>query len=393
MGPGTERKTLWRVPTCYAFRRELESHQQGNCARHVDICSSSSRPWSFFQDHPRFVCPSNYHFVRIHIAAHPAAITNNDSVSCILEKTYSHRDQDESGFQTSSQNQTLVEAELTHLALTCQCLLENGVGSDTSVPVDPQISVVADESRRQEVSQFQSLSMWNCSHYTFHQWNDLFEFQQSSREDGIVIISSHQEIDHLDSNESKKLSTIHEHWRYIDPNGAEPMQFLPSHEQLVSIKLSVRFEGAEHSSVQFQHLFSRDLQSVTQLLWRLCIHISSCIFTVTRQTAVFTSFFLKRTPRDAEIRKMSWLEDDWMSGILSEFLSSLGQWNFSQQLGLLLSFLLCPQPFSTCEPNASSLFALWECLLCLAYRNYIIVFPLVHCFFLNCSKLCTPISI
>ena len=75
------------------------------------------------------------------------------------EETYSHRDQDESGFPTSSQNKTLLEAELTHPALTCQCLLENGVGSEKSNPIDPQIFAVADESHRLEVSQFQCLSM------------------------------------------------------------------------------------------------------------------------------------------------------------------------------------------------------------------------------------------
>ena len=75
------------------------------------------------------------------------------------EETYSHRDQDESGFPTSSQNKALLEADSTHRASPCQCLLKNGVGSETSVPVDPQVSLVANESRRQEVSQFQCLSM------------------------------------------------------------------------------------------------------------------------------------------------------------------------------------------------------------------------------------------
>ena len=53
----------------------------------------------------------------------------------------------------------LFEAESTHQAFTCQCLLENGVGSETSIPVDPQIFAVADGSHRLEVSQFQCLSM------------------------------------------------------------------------------------------------------------------------------------------------------------------------------------------------------------------------------------------
>ena len=71
------------------------------------------------------------------------------------EETCSHRDLDESGFPTNSQNHTLLEAELTHPALNCQCLLQNGVGSEKSIPVDPQISIVADESHRQRLSQFQ----------------------------------------------------------------------------------------------------------------------------------------------------------------------------------------------------------------------------------------------
>ena len=75
------------------------------------------------------------------------------------EETYSHKDPDESDSVTGSQNQTLLEAESTHWVLTCPCLHENGVGSMTSIPIDPQIFAVADESHRLEVSQFQCLSM------------------------------------------------------------------------------------------------------------------------------------------------------------------------------------------------------------------------------------------
>ena len=75
------------------------------------------------------------------------------------EETYSHRDPDESDLLISSQNQTLLEAGSTHQALTCLCLLEKDVGSRTSIPIDPQIFAVADESRRLEVSRFQCLSM------------------------------------------------------------------------------------------------------------------------------------------------------------------------------------------------------------------------------------------
>ena len=56
-------------------------------------------------------------------------------------------------------NPTLHEAESTHWALTCQCLLENGVGSETSVPTGPQISVDSEGSRHPEVSQFQCQSV------------------------------------------------------------------------------------------------------------------------------------------------------------------------------------------------------------------------------------------
>ena len=62
------------------------------------------------------------------------------------EETYSFRDPDGSGFPTTSQNQTLLEAELTHPALTCQCLLENGGGQKKSIPIDPQFFAVANES-------------------------------------------------------------------------------------------------------------------------------------------------------------------------------------------------------------------------------------------------------
>ena len=75
------------------------------------------------------------------------------------EEKSSHRDPDESGFPTNTQNQTLREAESTHPELTCQCLLERGVGSEKSIPIDPQIFVVANESHRREVSQFQCLSV------------------------------------------------------------------------------------------------------------------------------------------------------------------------------------------------------------------------------------------
>ena len=75
------------------------------------------------------------------------------------EETYSHRDLDESDLPTNSQIQTHLEAELTHPELTCQCLLENGVGSERSIPIDPRIFVVKNENRRLEVSQFQCLSV------------------------------------------------------------------------------------------------------------------------------------------------------------------------------------------------------------------------------------------
>ena len=50
------------------------------------------------------------------------------------EEMYSHSDQDECGFPNQ---------------------FANGVGSETSVPIDPQVSVVSDGNRRKEASQFQ----------------------------------------------------------------------------------------------------------------------------------------------------------------------------------------------------------------------------------------------
>ena len=72
---------------------------------------------------------------------------------------YSHRVRDESDFPTNSQKKTLLETESTHWRLTCQCLLENGADSEKSFPVDPQISAVTEENHRQELSQFEYLSM------------------------------------------------------------------------------------------------------------------------------------------------------------------------------------------------------------------------------------------
>ena len=162
---------------------------QGTCARHVYIRSSSSQPWSsLLRDHPLFVCRqrwSDYHLVRIHLVAHPShkptkvrssrgigetrigtcACCRHNRTSLFASRVSAtvadacapwRRDvltQDEFGFPTNSQNQTNLSQ---HWALTCQCLLENGSGSGTSIPVDPQISVVSNENRRQEVSQFQA---------------------------------------------------------------------------------------------------------------------------------------------------------------------------------------------------------------------------------------------
>ena len=50
-----------------------------------------------------------------------------------------------------------------------------------------------------------------------------------------------------------------------------------------------------------QHLFSRDLQSVTHLLWRLCIHISSCIFTITRQKRLSSHPVMNNPPSAPEL--------------------------------------------------------------------------------------------
>ena len=95
------------------------------------------------------------------------------------EETYSHRDLDECDFPTKSHSQTLLEAELTHLEVTCQYLLENGVGSERSIPIDPRIFVVANENRRLEVSQFQCCQ---CEIVLIPRspMKSSFEFRQSS---------------------------------------------------------------------------------------------------------------------------------------------------------------------------------------------------------------------
>ena len=62
---------------------------------------------------------------------------------------------------------------------------------------------------------------------------------------------------------------------------------------------SRRVSKTIHSSIQFQHLFSRDLHLVTELLWELCVHISSCF-----SHRPFSS----EKPRDAAICRMSCLK-------------------------------------------------------------------------------------
>ena len=107
-------------------------------------------------------------------------------------------------------------------------------------------------------------------------------------------------------------------------------------------------------SFQFRHLFSCDLQFVAHLLWALCVHTSSCLFTISDREAVFTSPFLKRKPRDAESCKMSCLERRLSVGDSERISVKSGSVKPSQQDGRLPSFLLCPQSLSKCEPNASS---------------------------------------
>ena len=130
-----------------------------------------------------------------------------------------------------------------------------------------------------------------------------FEFRQSSREDGIVVAPSHQEIAHIDSDESNKLSTIHEHEGTLIELVLNP----PSFCQVTNNSFppsSWRVSETEHRSFQFQHLFSRDLQFVAHLLWRLCMPLHH------HKTERLSSHhpFLKRKPRDAESCKMSCLE-------------------------------------------------------------------------------------
>ena len=94
--------------------------------------------------------------------------------------------------------------------------------------------------------------------------------------------SSHQEFARMDSDKSNRLSTIHEHECTL----IRLVLNLSSFCQVTNNSFpprSCRVSETVHRSFQFQHLFSRHLQFVTHLLWRLCIHISSCLFTITRQ--------------------------------------------------------------------------------------------------------------
>ena len=80
-----------------------------------------------------------------------------------------------------------------------------------------------------------------------------FEFRQSSREDGIVVASSHQEIVHMDSDESNKLS--HEHEGTLIQLVLNPSSFCQVTNNS-SPPSSWRVPETLHCSVQFQQLLS-----------------------------------------------------------------------------------------------------------------------------------------
>ena len=126
-------------PTCRAFPRKPESHQLGNCAQHVYICSSSIQdslsaalikqppcedpsrrtPSRNHQNQQKSDRPERSEKLEL------ARVRGVDTVErvCLIhvcrpqllmhvhlgEETYSHRDQVVSGFPTNSQNQTLLE--------------------------------------------------------------------------------------------------------------------------------------------------------------------------------------------------------------------------------------------------------------------------------------------
>ena len=78
-------------------------------------------------------------------------------------------------------------------------LLETGVGSETSIPVDHKFLL----------SQMKA-TIWKCLNFNACQC-EIVLIPRSPLKSSFVVASSNQEIRHIDTDESNKLSTIHEH--------------------------------------------------------------------------------------------------------------------------------------------------------------------------------------
>ena len=145
----------------------------------------------------------------------------------------------------------------------------------------------------------------------------------------------------------------------------------------------------EHSSVQLQHfslvicILSRSSCGGSAYTSRLVSSRSP------DKMVVFTSPFLRQKPRDAEICKMSCLKRRPSVGDSERI--SVKIWvseSFHNKSGFCFRFSCVVSLFPRVNPTHrhDSLFGNASCF---AYRNYIIVYPLVHFLVLNCSKLCT----
>jgi len=264
---------------------------------------------------------------------------------------HSHRDQDGFGFPSTLLNQTLHEAESTRLALTCQCLLENVAGSETSAPLDPHISVVSDGNRRPEVSQ---ISMPVSLNIIFIPRSPIERSLEVLTEQPRRWDRRHTQppaIVHVDSDESDELSTVHEHERTL-------IQLVKSrttrfHHALGAFRRP--FSAVSNFNTCSRVICSFSRSSCGRERRGVCTHISMDLFTITRQKkAVFTSPFLKRKPREAAFCRMSCLERRLNAGD-SERISVISR--SVKPITTRRAFpssLWCPQPLATCEPDAST---------------------------------------
>lgn len=260
---------------------------------------------------------------------------------------HSHRDQDGFGFPSTLLNQTLHEAESTRLALTCQCLLENVAGSETSAPFDPHISVVSDENRRPEVSQ---ISMPVSLNIIFIPRSPIERSLEVLTEQPRRWDRRHTQppaIVHVDSDESDELSTVHEHERTLI--------------QLVKSR-TTRFHHAlgafrrPFSAVSNFNTCSRVICSFSRSSCggALHTHLDGPLHDHQTKKAVFTSPFLKRKPREAAFCRMSCLERRLSVGDSERISVRSGPVKPITTRRAFPSSLWCPQPLATCDPDAST---------------------------------------